>query len=560
MLCTGLVSFKQNQLSKKRGHDMKRTIVNPIVCITAVIMFWATTAWSGMLVGTTGAGQSDGSTLVEIDPATGETLRTIGPVGYKVNGLEYDATTRKLYGSTSVNDPNYNGLIEIDIDTGAGTAFGKHGWGLKGKTAVTNITVDSTGRMFGWWDWQVDDLVRIDKTTGIATRVGESNIQTAVNGLDFDNSDTLYMVNLQCRFVELCPPDNIYTVDLTTGAASSTGGIGTTAHHGDFDPSSNLNLYYGITDNRFGSGALVVVDFSTTTLSVISTFGALDDNIHVITFIDQDPVAVCQDVVLTADSEGYGSIDAEDLLSGFYGFDGDEITITADPGNPYYLGETEVEVTVTDEYGAFDTCDATVTVESDGGGTPDCPGQADSEAYVLIESANDILWDLLPTGDKKTDKQIEKAIKHIEKSLADKLWEDNSHLTKEGKKVFDEDKKAVKEFNKIIKDKDAGDDVKDTVLEAICYLITANQEIASTAVDEAIELAEESGCDDEGNNDHACKKTLKEINKAQSEMIKAQNELDHIKKDGTPDPKYDKAIDHYKKAWEHAQHAQKAMK
>ena len=35
----------------------------------------------------------------------------------------------------------------------------------------------------------------------------------------------------------------------------------------------------------------------------------------------------------------------------------------------------------------------------------------------------------------------------------------------------------------------------------------------------------------------------------------AQEELDHTKKDGTPDPKYDKAIDHYMKAWEHAQKA-----
>ena len=47
----------------------------------------------------------------------------------------------------------------------------------------------------------------------------------------------------------------------------------------------------------------------------------------------------------------------------------------------------------------------------------------------------------------------------------------------------------------------------------------------------------------------------KEIEKAQKEMEKAQQALDHTTKDGTPDPKYDKAVDHFKKAWEHAQKA-----
>ena len=56
------------------------------------------------------------SILVEIDPTTGETLRTIGSVGYIVNGLEYDGTTGKLFASTSIQDPSYNGLIEIDLD------------------------------------------------------------------------------------------------------------------------------------------------------------------------------------------------------------------------------------------------------------------------------------------------------------------------------------------------------------------------------------------------------------------------------------------------------------
>ena len=39
------------------------------------------------------------------------------------------------------------------------------------------------------------------------------------------------------------------------------------------------------------------------------------------------------------------------------------------------------------------------------------------------------------------------------------------------------------------------------------------------------------------------------------EFEKAQYALEHTKKDCTPDPKYEKAIDHYEKAWKHAQKA-----
>jgi len=189
---------------------------------------------TAMLLGTRGFGSGANSVLVEIDPATGATIRTIGPVGYTVNGLEYDATTEKLYGSTSVHDANYNGLIEIDPNTGAGTPIGVHTWGRGRPMAVTNITVNSTGQMFGWWEPEQDDLMSIDKGTGIATRVGESGLDTYENGLSFDPKDILYMVDGQGA---------VYTIDTVTGAATPAGSISPdapNAHHGDFDPASGL--------------------------------------------------------------------------------------------------------------------------------------------------------------------------------------------------------------------------------------------------------------------------------------------------------------------------------
>jgi len=144
----------------------------------------------------------------------------------------------------------------------------------------------------------------------------------------------------------------------------------------------------------------------------------------------------------------------------------------------------------------------------------------------LKQMVMDILSALLPTGDKDNDHRIEKAIKQIEKSLDPNLWKSESTLTKKGKKVFEEEKKAVHELLKI-KNGPA------SVQEVINYLLKADQTLAQIAIDEAIAAGGDS----------------KEIAKANDEMAKAQEEI------GKED--YDKAIEHYKNAWEHAQHAMK---
>ena len=101
--------------------------------------------------------------------------------------------------------------------------------------------------------------------------------------------------------------------------------------------------------------------------------------------------------------------------------------------------------------------------------------------------------------------------------------------------MFDEEKKAVKELERIVKEK-KNNLLKTEAQEAIDKLVAVDQALAQAAIDDAIA----------GGGDK------KEIDKALKEMDKAQKELDYMKK-GTPDPKNDKAIDHYKKAWDHAQ-------
>jgi hypothetical protein len=91
--------------------------------------------------------------------------------------------------------------------------------------------------------------------------------------------------------------------------------------------------------------------------------GGSDDYIAEIEFTsapNQSPEAICQDVTVSTEP-GVCSADAS-VDDGSFDPDGDEITLDQEPFGPYDLGDTEVTLTVTDDKGASNTCDATVTV------------------------------------------------------------------------------------------------------------------------------------------------------------------------------------------------------
>lgn len=140
----------------------------------------------GVTVGTNALGSS---ILVSLDK-DGDLVEEIGPVGYYVNGLEYDKENDTLYGTTGNTDPSFkNGLIEINTNTGEGTPIGTGAGRL-----VNNPTVNSEGEMFAWTE-NGDDLVRVNAAAGTVTVVGNSGLGTAEHGLDFDNDDNLIFVN-----------------------------------------------------------------------------------------------------------------------------------------------------------------------------------------------------------------------------------------------------------------------------------------------------------------------------------------------------------------------------
>lgn len=219
------------------------------------------------LFGTTGS-RTTVSTLVELDPATGALLQTIGSVGYTVNGLTYDVSTGKLWGSTSTN-AGFLGLIEINMVTGAGTPVGS-GWNIGDSQTIVCITSNASGAIYGWREPSVDCLVSINKALGTCSNVGDPGLGTGALGLSFSNNGTLYLYNYSGAY---------YTVSTTTGAATPVGSLGGVAHHGDFNPTSNI--YYGIDTTYDPPRRIRMLDLiNGVDLGSMATV----DNLHTLTF------------------------------------------------------------------------------------------------------------------------------------------------------------------------------------------------------------------------------------------------------------------------------------
>lgn len=208
------------------------SIVRAFAAAFAIAPLALGSAQAAVLYGTYGNGGASTSTLVKIDTTTGS-VTTIGNVGYVLNGLTWDASTSTLFGSAR----NDVGLVKINLSTGAGSlvarGFNSRANGCTGGQNVL-LAANAGGSLFGWCDPSVDDLMSIDKTTGIARVVGNSGLSTGGHGLAFDNNNNLYVYN----------GGQAYLMNTATGQATSVRYLGYAGHHGDFNPENNY--YYGI--------------------------------------------------------------------------------------------------------------------------------------------------------------------------------------------------------------------------------------------------------------------------------------------------------------------------
>ena len=223
--------------------------------------------------------------------------------------------------------------------------------------------------------------------------------------------------------------------------------------------------------------------------------------------------------------------------------DGDSLTFdwVADAGT--FDDATAVQPTY-NAPAAAGTYTVTLTVD-DGNGVTDTES-TDVVVYEpdLKERKRAVLDDLSaldPTGkSKKDDKKLEKAVEHLTKSLNPDYWVDGDTLVaKDGKKVFAEESKAVKDLEKI----------KSTdVSEAIASLVAIDKQLALGAIEDAWD-AYYAVCSDPTTKE--CEKAAKELDKAAKELDKAAKELDK--------GHFAHAIGKYKKAWEKADKALRAL-
>jgi hypothetical protein len=265
-----------------------------------------------ILLGTTGAcfnafpggPCTQTSTLVQIDPQTGALIRTIGPVGYTVNGLAWDCTAGNcksgtLYATTAVGDVSFHGLITIDPNTGLGTPVNASvvNFGLDidpgtSGSPIHSITVDSFGSIAGWYDefgaGVTDTFVRIDKTTGIATEFTNTGINTSQNGLSFSDLNALWNVDSP-KFVGGDLVQTAYLLNPLNGTVLSSKQLSPpiNAALGDFNPIDNH--YYGLnfdTSLPTSGTFLVMVNIRKGT---VTTLGQTVDNLHTLAFMKDHP-------------------------------------------------------------------------------------------------------------------------------------------------------------------------------------------------------------------------------------------------------------------------------
>ena len=77
------------------------------------------------------------------------------------------------------------------------------------------------------------------------------------------------------------------------------------------------------------------------------------------------PVAICQDIIVSANDSCVAIVLPEQVDNGSYDPDGDSLIFTLSPEGPYILGNNEVTLTVTDTTGDYDQCIAYILVVDD---------------------------------------------------------------------------------------------------------------------------------------------------------------------------------------------------
>ena len=155
--------------------------------------------------------------------------------------------------------------------------------------------------------------------------------------------------------------------------------------------------------------------------------------------------------------------------------------------------------------------------------TPTVPA---TNLYATVQQVRNTLAALLPSGDRKIDQALQKAVAKLDQGLSPDFWQlpEGNHLSTQGEKAFHRLRDAIRELRKLSAPPTA-------ITEAIDTLMWVGRTLAEQAIAEATAA---------GGNAKQLTKANRELTKAQQDLAKQRPDL---------------AFSHYEEAWEAAQSA-----
>jgi hypothetical protein len=309
---------------------------------------------------------------------TGRTNSTNFPIlnQYQVYKGDYDAFITKIdttqSGASSLVYSTYLGGEERDVCLGIAVDSSGHAY----VTGCTTSTDFPTLNQFQTDQGISDAFVTMIDTTqsGISsliysTYLGSGNDDSGYE-IAVDSSGNAYVTGLtshidfptlnQFQTFQGIADAFITKIDTTQIGVSSL--IYSTYLGGEGDD-RGFGIAVDGSGNAYVTGFTESTDFPT--LNQYQTVqGDGDAFVTKLSFIPPNlpPVAVCKQIEISADENCQSVIIADYVDGGSYDPDDDPITLSIDNSGPFSLGEHEVNLTVTDEYGESDTCQAKVTV------------------------------------------------------------------------------------------------------------------------------------------------------------------------------------------------------
>lgn len=163
------------------------------ILLTLGVLFGFSESKGQKLYAVSGA-SGNPSYLYELNPATGDTIRTIGYTGYShITGIAVHPKTGVIYGHVNGSGGWGNGLlVRINKNTGSACPIGTTG------IQSPDLAFDTAGTLYAWYEYNVatnhyDDLGTIDLSTGAFTEISSNYHGTWQTGIAFNSHNQCYM-------------------------------------------------------------------------------------------------------------------------------------------------------------------------------------------------------------------------------------------------------------------------------------------------------------------------------------------------------------------------------